>query len=78
MKDYIHLPDGTIRYFTAEGDVLDDIAFDFYGHHEGTTELLFESNPNLSWTEQPFGIGVLITLPPFEEPPTPPQIELWD
>jgi len=71
--------DGGATYRTADGDVLDLVAFTFYGTHEGTTQLLYESNRDIALIDQPFQAGLTIYLPPRAAPPLPPaQIELWD
>ena len=55
---------------TIEGETIDGIAFEHYGHHRGTTELVLDANRGLA--EQPLSLpdGLKIDLPnlPEEEP----------
>ncbi len=71
-------PGGGARYVTSQGDCLDLIAFNYYGTHEGTTELLYEANRELASVAQPFEAGVAIVLPAAAVRPAKPQIQLWD
>ena len=71
-------PDGGATYTTSEGDCLDLVAYHFYGTHEGTTVLLYQSNRDIALIEQPYPAGVQIYLPPRVVPKAPTQIQLWE
>ena len=62
---------------TADGDRLDTICHNYYGHLNGTVEAVLEANEQLAKEPQPFRAGVLITLPDLavEADDT---IHLWD
>lgn len=62
---------------TADGDRLDTICHNFYGHLNGTVEAVLEANEQLAKEPQPFRAGVLIVLPDLavEADDT---IHLWD
>jgi len=75
---FSYQPDGGATYRTSDGDVLDMIAFNFYGAHDGTTALLYESNTGLAAVPQPYQAGLLIFLPPKAPVQTPTQIQLWE
>lgn len=62
---------------TSDGDLLDTICNNFYGHMVGTVEAVLNANQGLAEEAQPYRAGVLIMLPdlpkPIEE-----QVTLWD
>ena len=62
---------------TSDGDLLDTICNNFYGHLIGTVEAVLNANQGLAEEAQPYRAGVLIVLPdlpkPIEE-----QVTLWD
>jgi phage tail protein X len=62
---------------TSDGDLLDTICNNFYGHVIGTVEAVLNANQGLADEAQPYRAGVLIVLPdlpkPIEE-----QVTLWD
>jgi phage tail protein X len=62
---------------TSDGDLLDTICNNFYGHLVGTVEAVLGANQGLADEAQPYRAGVLIVLPdlpkPIEE-----QVTLWD
>lgn len=62
---------------TSEGDLLDALCYDFYGHLNGTVEAVLDTNQGLADEPQPYRAGVLIILPnlpaPMEE-----VVMLWD
>ena len=47
---------------TSDGDVLDRICHQHYGHLMGTVEAVLEANPGRAARSQPFVSGVVITL----------------
>ncbi len=75
---FTYLPNGGARYVTSQGDVLDLIAFNFYGTHDGTTEALYNANRDLALVPQPFAEGRTIYLPPPATPKPKAQVQLWD
>lgn len=77
--DFQLADNGLATYTTIDGDVLDLIAFNFYGDHEGTTEFLLEANPGLAGKGHIYPAGIIIKLP-FREPVQKVinQISLWD
>ena len=78
MRKYIENADGSSTYVTAEDDMVDEIAFDFYGHHQRTAEAIYDANPSLS--EQPMHLpaGITIRLPVITvADPVTEQVQLW-
>ena len=53
---------------TADGDVLDTICHNFYGHLNGTVEAVLDVNQGLANEAQPFRTGLLIYLPDLPVP----------
>ena len=53
---------------TADGDVLDTICHNFYGHLNGTVEAVLDANQGLAYEVQPFRAGLLIHLPDLPVP----------
>ena len=72
------LPDGTAAYITNDGDMVDQIAYAYYGTHQLTAEAIYAANQDLSRQEIVLPAGVRIVLPRWETDPTPGQIQLWD
>ncbi|MGX0889280.1 phage tail protein X [Pseudomonas sp. ADAK2 TE3594] len=62
---------------TSDGDLLDTICHNYYGHLNGSVEVVLDANQGLAEEEQPFRAGVVITLPDMLAPATE-QITLWD
>ena len=62
---------------TSDGDMLDVICNNFYGHLNGSVEAVLDANQGLADEPQPFRAGVVIVLPDL---PAPAQegISLWD
>ncbi len=69
---------GQSIYVTADGDMVDAIAFAFYGTHEKTAEAVLDANRGLAAYGPVLPAGVTIILP--AAPPAEPKqtIELWD
>ena len=53
---------------TADGDVLDTICHNYYGHLNGTVEAVLDANQGLASEVQPFRTGLLIYLPDLPSP----------
>ena len=62
---------------TADGDLLDTICHNFYGHLNGTMEAVLDANQGLAGELQPYRAGVVIVLPGL---PTAREevVMLWD
>ncbi|WP_415764887.1 tail protein X [Pseudomonas sp. ZB1P45] len=62
---------------TSDGDMLDVICHNVYGHLSGSTEAVLDANQGLADEPQPYRDGVVIYLPdlpsPIEE-----GVSLWD
>lgn len=67
-------------YQTRQGDVLDEIAFRFYGTLDGrTVERLLEANPGLSEHPTRLPAGLLIDLVELPRPAAGTKVvKLWD
>ncbi|WP_353430156.1 tail protein X [Paracoccus denitrificans] len=50
-------------YITAGGEMIDQIAWRYYGHQIGTTEAVLAANPGLAARAQPLPSGLTIELP---------------
>ena len=72
------LPDGTAEYYTHDGDMVDQIAYAYYGTHQLTAEAIYAVNQNLSQQEIILPAGVRIILPVYKPPKPAGQIQLWD
>ena len=62
---------------TSDGDMLDVICNNVYGHLNGTVEAVLNANQGLADEPQPFRAGVVILLPDLPAP-TEEGISLWD
>ncbi|RKS23760.1 phage tail protein X [Pseudomonas sp. WPR_5_2] len=62
---------------TSDGDLLDTICHDFYGHLNGSVEAVLDANQGLADEPQPYRSGVVITLPDLAAP-LQEQVTLWD
>jgi phage tail protein X len=70
---------GSASYTTIDGDAVDLVAFNFYGDHDGTTELVLDANPGLADLGPIYSAGVTIQLPARAvQPRVIQQISLWD
>lgn len=62
---------------TSNGDLLDTLCQQYYGHLNGSVEAVLDANQGLADEPQPFRAGVLIVLP--DMPLTTEEIiQLWD
>ncbi|MBC3436052.1 MULTISPECIES: tail protein X [Pseudomonas] len=61
---------------TSDGDLLDTLCYQHYGHLNGTVELVLQENPGLADEPQPYRAGVIIVLPELAAPSIE-TIELW-
>ncbi|MDP9526163.1 tail protein X [Pseudomonas protegens] len=48
---------------TSDGDLLDTLCHQYYGHLNGSVEAVLDANQGLADEPQPFRGGVLIVLP---------------
>jgi phage tail protein X len=62
---------------TSEGDILDTLCQQYYGHLVGTVEAVLDANQGLADERQPFRAGLLIRLPEVVTS-TDEAITLWD
>ncbi|MBA6044170.1 tail protein X [Pseudomonas carnis] len=62
---------------TSDGDMLDVICNNVYGHLNGTVEAVLNANQGLADEPQPFRAGVVILLPDLPAPAEE-GISLWD
>ncbi|NWE18025.1 tail protein X [Pseudomonas sp. P7548] len=62
---------------TSDGDLLDTICNNYYGHLVGTVEAVFGANQGLADEAQPYRAGVVIFLPDLPAP-TEEIVMLWD
>ena len=62
---------------TSDGDLLDTICHNFYGHLMGSVEAVLDANQGLADEPQPYCAGVVITLPDLATP-VQEQVTLWD
>lgn len=62
---------------TSDGDFLDTLCYQHYGHLNGTVELVMQENPGLADESQPFRVGVVIQFPDMVARPLE-TIFFWD
>lgn len=62
---------------TSDGDLLDTLCQNYYGHLNGSVEAVLDTNQGLADEPQPFRAGVLIRLPELQAV-TEEVIQLWD
>ncbi|WJM94707.1 tail protein X [Pseudomonas defluvii] len=62
---------------TSDGDLLDTLCQNYYGHLNGSVEAVLDANQGLADEPQPFRAGVLIRLPELQTV-TEEVIQLWD
>ncbi|MDD1020713.1 tail protein X [Pseudomonas sp. TNT2022 ID1048] len=62
---------------TSDGDLLDTLCHQYYGHLNGSVEAVLDANQGLADEPQPFRAGVLIVLPDLPSQ-TDSSVLLWD
>ena len=62
---------------TSDGDLLDTLCHNVYGHLLGTVETVLEANQGLADELQPYRAGLLIHFPDLPAPQAE-SIMLWD
>ncbi|WP_207815426.1 tail protein X [Pseudomonas sp. 50_B] len=62
---------------TSDGDLLDTLCHQYYGHLNGSVEAVLDANQGLADEPQPFRGGVLIVLPELLSQ-TDASVLLWD
>lgn len=62
---------------TSDGDVLDTLCYQHYGHLNGTVEAVLAANRLLADEPQPLRSGLLISFPIISKP-LGEQVQLWD
>ena len=53
---------------TSDGDLLDTICHNYYGHLVGSVEAVLGANQGLAEEPQPYRAGILIQLPDLSAP----------
>ncbi|AAZ35776.1 tail protein X [Pseudomonas savastanoi pv. phaseolicola] len=53
---------------TSDGDILDTVCFNYYGHLKGSVEAVLDANQGLADVVQPYRAGLVITLPDLPAP----------
>lgn len=72
-------PNGEVRFVTIDGDMIDAIAYAYYGQHSRNTEAIIEANPHLAEVGTVLPAGIVIRLPPAPRQDLPkPFRRLWD
>ena len=61
---------------TVDGDLLDTICHNYYGHLRGTVEAVLEAKEELARQPQPYAAGIRIVLPDVIES-TDATVQLW-
>ncbi|QVX14455.1 MULTISPECIES: tail protein X [Pseudomonas] len=61
---------------TSDGDLLDTICHQYYGHLNGSVEAVLDANQGLADEPQPYRVGVQILLPDLLTQ-TEEVIQLW-
>ncbi|WP_025127682.1 tail protein X [Pseudomonas sp. PH1b] len=62
---------------TSDGDLLDTLCHQYYGHLNGCVEEVLDANQGLADEPQPFRAGVLIRLPKLPSRAEA-MVQLWD
>jgi phage tail protein X len=62
---------------TSDGDLLDTLCQQYYGHLNGSVEAVLDANQGLADEPQPFRAGVLIRLPQLSVRAEA-MVQLWD
>lgn len=62
---------------TSDGDLLDTLCYQHYGHLNGSVEVVLAANRLLADEPQPLRTGLLITFPDIEQSVVE-QVQLWD
>ncbi|WP_236201384.1 tail protein X [Pseudomonas pseudonitroreducens] len=62
---------------SADGDLLDRLCYQRYGHLNGCLEAVLDANPGLADEAQPLRNGVIIRLPELLAPANQ-SVRLWD
>lgn len=63
---------------TDQGDMVDHIAFRYYGRVNGTVEAILAANPVLMTHDPELPAGLELLLPEVPEPENQGVIRLWD
>ncbi len=61
---------------TCDGDLLDTLCYQYYGHLNGTVEAVLNANRRLADEPQPLRGGLLVTFPDVPDPVMV-QVQLW-
>jgi phage tail protein X len=68
------------EYVTAQDDMIDAIAWGYYGYAAGAVEAILALNPGLSLQPPMLPENITIVLPDIAAAPSPPKqtINIWD
>lgn len=71
--------DGATRYVTIDGDMIDAVAFAYYGNeHKKHTEAILDANPGLAELGAVLPAGLVVVLPrKVEQTTATPFRQLW-
>lgn len=79
MERIVKAADGMDVYVTAEGDMVDLIAYRYYGQHGRNAEAIFAENPGLAARGPVLPAGVPVRLPRItQQIVQKPFRRLWD
>ena len=67
-----------MKYRTTDGQMLDEIAWGYYGNVPGCVEMLLEANRNIANYGPILPSGLVIELPNYTAPQPNKGIRLWD
>lgn len=62
---------------SSDGDLLDRLCYQRYGHLNGPVEAVLDANPGLAEEPQPLRAGVIIRLPELAAPADR-SVRLWE
>lgn len=69
----------TTEYITSDGDMVDQIAWNYYGTRDGlVTEQLLDANKGLADLGPLLPAGITVVLPDLTLPATQQEVRLWD
>lgn len=67
----------TALHRTVQGEVLDKIVYDHYGHVSGVVEFVLSQNPALRHEDAVLAPGQIVRLPAFTAPVAETKVRLW-
>lgn len=67
-----------MKFITSIGQTVDSIAFNYYGHTNGTVEKILSANHGLAEHGAVLPHGLVIELPEIPQKQKETEIQLWD